>query len=210
MSAAAAVAAAPNNAPAKGGKKKLVLILAVVVLLLAAAGGGALFLMKKKAAAQAAEDGEDGEAVVASHGKAADKVAPPSYLPIDPFVVNLADKEADRYAQIGITFELEPTTNPDQVRGYMPAIRNAILLVLAGKSAADLLDRSGKEQLAEEIRREAARPMGWEAPKPKPVKAAKADAAAEDDEAEEKPKARRKPSVPNPIRHVHFSSFIVQ
>ena len=40
---------------------------------------------------------------------------------------------------------------------------------------------------------------------------AKADGAAEDDEPKPKKKARKKaPAEPNPIKHVHFSNFIVQ
>ena len=44
----------------------------------------------------------------------------PFYLPLDPFIVNLADKEADRYLQIGITFELESSMSGDTMKGYMP------------------------------------------------------------------------------------------
>ena len=44
----------------------------------------------------------------------------------------------------------------------MPAIRNAILMILAHKSAAELLERTGKEALAAEIMRESVRPMGIE------------------------------------------------
>ena len=44
----------------------------------------------------------------------------------------------------------------------MPAIRNAILMILAHKTSNELLSREGKEQLAPEILREAVRPMGIE------------------------------------------------
>ena len=54
----------------------------------------------------------------------------------------------------------------------MPAVRNAILLILAQKSSRELLGRSGKEELAEEIMREAVRPMGIEILAPEPVSAA--------------------------------------
>ena len=96
----------------------------------------------------------------------------PVFLPLDPFIVNLADKDVDRYAQIGITLELESTVFADQVKAYMPAVRNAILLILAQKTSRELLGRSGKEELAEEIMREAVRPMGIEILAPEPVNAA--------------------------------------
>ena len=85
---------------------------------------------------------------------------PPTFLPLDPFVVNLADRDADRYAQVGITLELDSPAFADQIKAYMPAIRNAVLMILAQKTSRELLDREGKEQLAAEIQREAVRPMG--------------------------------------------------
>jgi len=89
-----------------------------------------------------------------------DKLAPPTFVPLDPFVVNLADRDADRYAQIGMTLEVEDAKFAESMKGYMPAIRNGILMILAHKTAGELLTREGKEQLAEEVAREAVRPMG--------------------------------------------------
>ena len=141
----------------------------------------------------------------------------PVYLPLDPFIVNLADKDVDRYAQIGITLELESTVFADQVKAYMPAVRNAILLILAQKTSRDLLGRSGKEELAEEIMREAVRPMGIEILAPEPVTAAPmvvAARAAPTGRPRTRPRSRtkkaKKAAVRNPVQHVHFSSFIIQ
>ena len=219
MSAAAVPADAAVAAPAKKGKKKLLIMLVVGVLFFALAGGAAVFMMKKKAAAQA----EDGDEAVASAEHKSDKPDlkhPPTFLPLDSFVVNLADKDADRYAQIGITLEVPDAKFGELLKAYMPAIRNSILLILAQKSSTDLLDRPGKEQLAAQIQREAARVMGIEvdepeapAAKPTAKDGAKDEAKAKDGDDEEKPKAKKRkaaPSEPNPIRHVHFSNFIIQ
>ena len=169
MSAAAAHGAeAAAAAPPAKGKKKLIIIIAAVLLLALAGGGGALFCMKKKAAeaAAAAEaEGEDGEAAGA-HGAEKDgkhdAAHPPTFVPLEPFVVNLADKETDRYAQIGITLEIDDAKFAEQLKAYMPAIRNGILMVLAHKTSAELLERKGKEALADEIMRETVRPLGIE------------------------------------------------
>ena len=59
----------------------------------------------------------------------------------------------------------------------MPAIATPILMVLANKTSKELLDREGKEQLAQEIMREAVRPMGIEIALPEPVTAAAGDAS---------------------------------
>ncbi len=204
MSAAAAApgtetADAPK--PAKG-KKKLIIIIAAVLLLVIAGGGGGLFYMKKKAAAAAAAaeaEGEDG-----GHAKKEakhDASHPPTFLPLEPFIVNLADKDVDRYAQIGVTLEIDDAKTADTLKAYMPAIRNGILMVLAGKSSAELLDRKGKEALAGEIMREVVKPLGIELDEPQ--------AESEGDEAKPK-KKKHAADAENPVKHVHFSNFIIQ
>lgn len=212
MSAAAVPA---EGAPPAKGKKKLIIIVAAVLLLVLAGGGGAVFMMKKKAAeAAAAEeadaDADDGhakpkkaKAEAAKH----DPAHPPTFLPLEAFVVNLADKDADRYAQIGVTLEIEDPKFAEQLKAYMPAIRNGILMVLAHKTSAELLERKGKEKLAAEIMRESVRPIGIELDEPEDD-AAKATTGDED--APKKKKKKRKAEVESPVKHVHFSNFIIQ
>ena len=214
MSAAAAAPADAGAAvPAKKSRKKLIIIVAAVLLLLVIGGGAAVVLLKKKAAA--AEGEETTTSASAEHAKGKpDLKHPPTFLPLDPFVVNLADKEVDRYAQVGITFEVEDPKFAEQMKAFMPAIRNAILMILSHKSSVELLDRAGKEQLSAEILRESARTMGIEVEEPEPVVAKKAEgetaAAADDEDPKPKKKKKKAPVEPNPIRHVHFSNFIVQ
>lgn len=194
MSTATATAeAAP--APKGGGKKKLIIIIAAAVLVLAAAGGGALLLLKSKAAHD-----EDSEEAVATAPEAEPKVAP-TFVPLDPFTVNLADRETERYAQVGVTLAIEDSKVGDAIKTFMPAIRNNILMVLAHKTSGELLQRDGKDQLAQEIRRETARALGY------------AVAEADDDEAaapRKKGKRSKKGPPPSPITAVYFSNFIVQ
>ena len=228
-------AAAGGAVPFKRGKKKLLIIVAAALSLALAAGGGGVWYLKKKAAhaAAVAAGEEEGSAAEDVHADAKpEHKGAPVYLPLDPFIVNLADKEVDRYAQIGITLELESTVFADQVKSYMPAVRNAILLILAHKTSRELLGRAGKEELADEIMREAVRPMGIEIVAPEPVTAApvlvavaaaaavaasgvvgaEASGVEKTTQDEVKPKKTRKPgaTVRNPVQHVHFSSFIIQ
>ncbi|MES2994196.1 MAG: flagellar basal body-associated FliL family protein [Pseudomonadota bacterium] len=215
MSAAAAPTVNAGAAvPAKKGKKKLIIIAVAVLLVLLIAGAGAALFLKKRAADQAAENGEETSAPAESHASAKpDLKHPPTFLPLDPFVVNLADKDADRYAQVGITIEVVDAKFADQMKLFMPAIRNGILMILAHKDSKELLDRNGKEQLAAEILRDASRTMGIEVEAPEPVAAKKVEGEVEDDEVPtpKKKKAKKKADAePNPIKHVHFSNFIVQ
>ena len=199
-----AVADAPAGAAPKG-KKKLIVIVAAV-LALALAGGGAVVVMKKKAAAAAAaaeeEDGDDaGAAAPEKHAKDEHK-AVPTFVPLDVFVVNLADKEAERFAQIGVTLEVDDPKFAEQLKVYMPAIRSGILMVMSHKTSQQLLEGEGKIQLAREVMREAVLPLGIEADAD--------DADSDDSPKSKKSKKKRKPAVHNPVTHVHYSTFIIQ
>jgi len=230
MSAVMAAPAVDDAPVTRRPKKKLILIGATVLALALALGASAIVLLKQRAAHAAAVADEEAASAEPSTGATAGAAkGVPFYLPLDPFIVNLADKEADRYAQIGITFELESSMSGDQIKAYMPAIRNAVLMILANKTSKDLLNREGKEQLALEIQREAVRPMGIETAAPEPVTIAPAavatatsavaaasatsatSAIAADAAASAKTKPRRRAETQrNPIQHVHFSSFIIQ
>jgi flagellar FliL protein len=213
MSAAPAPAAPAEGEAPKGGKKKMIIIIAAVAVLLAG-GGGAFFMMKKKAAdaeAAAAAEEDGGGDEHAKPAKTAKKpehkkdehAAPPAFVPLDPFVVNLSDKESERFAQVGVTLQVDDPHMADEMKAYMPAIRNAVLLILSHKSSADLLSPEGKVKLAEEIRREAARAMGYEIDDPE----------EEDPEAEapkKKKKKKKHVEAYNPIVQVHYSNFIIQ
>ena len=192
--------ATEGEAPAKGGKKKLIIIIAAALLVVLLGAGAALFMVKKKAAAAEAALDED-EVATEAHAdpKAkAEKRAPPVFVPLDPFTVNLADRDAERYAQIGVTLEIEDPKVGDELKLYMPAIRNNILMLLAHKTANELLSREGKLQLVHEIRREAMRPLGYELPD------------EEEEATDGKKRKRKKAVVAYPVRAVHFSNIIIQ
>jgi flagellar FliL protein len=202
-------AAAADAAPPKG-KKKLLIIIIAVVLLVVGGGGAAMVLLKKKAPA---EDGAEG-AADAEHAAPAKKAAAkhdpkavPTFVPLEPFTVNLADRETERYAQVGITLEVADAHLGDTIKTYMPAIRNNILMALAEKSAAQLMDRDGKARLAQQIRRETSRAMGYEVEEPEDE-----EAADPKDEAKpaKKKKKKKKEEAELPITSVQFSNFIIQ
>lgn len=211
MSSAAAAPAAEE--PPKKGKKKLILILAIVLVLVLVGGGAAVFMMKKKAAAAEAEGGADGAATQDEEHhapkrekKKADPHAKPVFLPLDPFVVNLADRDADRYAQVGITLQLSDEHATDEVKAYLPAIRNNILLLISHKTADELMTPDGKEKLARQILRESVLPMG--------IELEDEDAEPEQPAASGSGKRKRKrlyDSIDDsPVKAVQFSSFIIQ
>ena len=116
-------AEAEGEKPKAKSKKMLIIIIAAVAVL-ALGGGGAYFYISKQRAAAAAEDGE--EAAPAKSAKDAHK-APPTYLPLDNMVVNLADPGGERVAQVGITLELLDAKATEQVKAYLPTIRSGLI-----------------------------------------------------------------------------------
>ena len=208
MSAAAAPIADAVVAPAKGKKKLLIIIVALLLVVLAGGGGAVFYLKKKAAAAAAAAEAEDGDAAPAHAAKGTphDPAHVPTFLPLEPFVVNLADKDADRYAQIGITLEIDDPKFADQLKAYMPAIRNGILMVLAHKTSAELLERAGKVALAGEIMREAvrtarhrARRPGRRSTTPRATRKPRRGQPEAQAQAEEEGRGRAEPAAPRPL-----------
>ncbi|MDH4393123.1 MAG: flagellar basal body-associated FliL family protein [Aquabacterium sp.] len=205
MSAAAVADAAP---PAKGGKKKLIIIIAAALLVVLIGGGGAFFLLKGKSAES--EDGTEAQAEAREPAPKPrpkhDAKNPPMFVPLDPFTVNLADKETERYAQIGVTLEIEDAKVGEELKLYMPAIRNNILMVLSHLTSAQLLTREGKDKLALSIMYASVRPLGYDI-----EEETEEEAGATDGTASPKKKKKKKKVQPNlPVTAVHFSNFIVQ
>ena len=74
-----------------------------------------------------------------------------SVLPMDPFVVNIAETNGERYLKIVIQLEVSgPGVGPelDQLK---PRIRDSILDLLTPKTYKDLMDLAGKQRLREDI-----------------------------------------------------------
>ena len=201
-----AAAAADASAPKKGNKKLIVIGAAVVLLLVA--GGGAFMMMKKKANPDLDGEGADTHQAAPKAAVKHDPAHPPVFVPLENFTVNLADRDAERYAQVGITLEVTDVKVGDQMKVYMPAIRNNILMALSEKTARDLMDREGKTRMAEKIRRETSRALGYEVEEPEDEEAAAAAAAEEPPKTKKKKKKKAEQELP--VTAVHFSNFIIQ
>ncbi len=212
MSHATADVDAGDAMPPKG-KKKTIIILLIALVLVLAGGGAAAYVFKQRAAAAAALAGDmEDDDPYAEDAAAADALRkerqknPPTFLPLDPFVVNLADRESDRFAQIGVTLEVTNAKAAEELRTYMPAIRNGILMVLSQKTSEQLLQREGKLALAREIMRESVLPLGIRVDV-----AAAAPARAGYDDRDPDARRRKSPVAEHsPVTAVHFSNFIVQ
>lgn len=188
-----------TDTPAEGDspkpKKKLLLFIIIGVLVAVLGGGGAaFFLMKKKAAEN--EEAEDEDAPPAKTAKAKKKkkdgpVAPPVFTKLEPFVVKLQSEGQEAYVQAVPELKLLDAMVAEQIKQFMPEIRHKLLLILAGKKAADLSSPEGMQALANQIRESINATLSGGTPDPA---AAKQDHAADD----------------APVQAVFFSSLIVQ
>lgn len=183
------------SAPAPKGKKKLLIFVVLGVLVLGAAGAGGFIYYTRAQAAAAAAAEEDGEAPVKAKAASSKPKTPPTFLPLENMVVNLADPGGDRFAQVGVTLEVSDPKEADAIKAFMPTIRNGILLAISQRTADELLVREGKEQLALDIKREISKPLGYPMPEDEPAGTAT---------------GKRKAMGENPVQAVLFSSFIVQ
>lgn len=185
----------------RGGAKKLIVIALAGLVLLGAGAGVAAYFLKQHQAKLIAELQAEDEDNPSPIPKRNPNVIP-VFVPLDPFTVNLADRNADRYAQMTVSLEVEDGKIGDRVRGFMPVIRNNMLFVLSRKTAADINHVDGKELLARELHIAALKAIGADTAALEPAPAASGAAAAR--------KKRRDAPPPPPILAVHFSTLIIQ
>ncbi|MCX8145604.1 MAG: flagellar basal body-associated protein FliL [Azovibrio sp.] len=140
--------------------KKLLIIIVIAVLVIGLAGAAAAFLLLSGKGEH--EDGEEEVAAeVKKPKKKKDNAAPPVFVNLDAFTVNLAPEQGqgDQYMQVVIALELEDMSADGPLKNQMPRIRNNLTMILSSKKASELLTKEGKENLAEEIKTEINRIM---------------------------------------------------
>jgi len=136
---AAAPTPAAAQAPARKRPPKKLIILVAGALLLVAGGAGAFVFLNRKPAANP------------ETAKKAEPRKLPTFVDLDQFTVNLAEKDQDRYMQIKFSLEVASNEAEATIKDMMPALRSEILLVLGARQATDLGSREGKEALAKDI-----------------------------------------------------------
>lgn len=162
-------------APAKKSRKLTIIILAIA--LAAAGGGGWYFYSHSKASAAAAkpekakkahaddqeeagEESSDEEPVKKKPSASAEFSLPDdskvkTVVELQPYVVNLADKEQARYLRLTVSVGIdgEATEKPSTL--FTTRIRNAMLALLITKTSDDVLSIEGKVKLRKELLRAA-------------------------------------------------------
>ena len=135
----------------KMGKILLIVLLAVV----SSAGGGivSFILMKRtlniNAQAKTGEGTESDE-----RQKIAHMLEKSAVLPLEPFVVNLADADAARYLRIRVTLLVDDKSKAKELtdnQALQLKVRDVILQSLTVKTSRDLINEAGKNKLRQEI-----------------------------------------------------------
>lgn len=142
-------AAEGAEAPPKKSKKLLIIIVAAV-LVLVLGGGAAFYLLKKGDHADDEEVATEKEAKPKK--KKGEHEAPPVFIAMEPFTVNLVPETGDQYLQVTLSLEAEDAGVGEKLKAYTPKLRNRIMLLLSDKKPSELAPREGKEALAVELR----------------------------------------------------------
>ncbi len=130
----------------KGGKKKLIIILVLVLALLAGGGAAYKFLVLDKAKE---EKNQPNTEEIEKEVKDIENLG--IMFEVGTFVVNLADKDADRYLKVTVVLELENEQIKNEVEKRLPQIKDAITTLLFTKTSKELKTIDGIENLKEEI-----------------------------------------------------------
>jgi flagellar FliL protein len=139
MNQDAEVTAAAAPAP-KQGKFKKILVLTLVTVLLGVGGGLAYLLFTDDPAPL----GNPSQAAPAPHSERA-------IMSLEPFLVNLADRETRRYLKLKVDLEVGQEKSVKELEKSLPPIRDAMILLLSSKAYAEISTVEGKRQLKQDI-----------------------------------------------------------
>jgi flagellar protein FliL len=119
-----------DPSPPRIGKAKKVLLFAVLALVLGVVGGLA-YLMFSDDPSPAAQASQSERAV----------------MPLEPFLVNLADRDSRRYLKVKIELEVDQDKAVKELEKSLPRIRDALILLLSSKTYEEIATMEGKRQL---------------------------------------------------------------
>lgn len=179
------------EAPAPKKKTKLFIIIGVAVLVLVLVGVGATLMLSKKKAAE-----EDTGDEPAKEEKAAKKEheAPPVYVKLEQFTVQLQPESRDAYLQTTVNLRMLDAPGGEAIKQFGPSVRNRVLMILVAKKPSEVSTPQGMQTLAYEIRDAINAILGESHRKKAAATTGPAEKAGPDD----------------PVQEVLFESFIIQ
>jgi flagellar FliL protein len=128
-----------DDKPEKKGSMLKIIVIVVIALVILGGGGAAAYFFFLKAKSPAAEKKQESKPQVAV------------FLPMDPFIVNLIDNDAERYLKVVMQLELSDQMMLEETKKITPKIRDAVLELLGSKTYKEMSDPLGKQRLRDEI-----------------------------------------------------------
>jgi flagellar FliL protein len=153
--AEASAAQTPQPPPESGGpgQKPTLFIMLTIVNMAVVLGIGAMLYMGQKK--KAAEPGIDH--VIKGEAATQDKEAKNTefigkLIPMETFLVNLAQSRGRKLAKINMEFEVSSDEVQQEIEKLKPRIRDMVIMIVSDKSLQEVSSKEGKDALREEIR----------------------------------------------------------
>jgi flagellar protein FliL len=138
--------------PQKSALKKWLILGGLVFILLAGGGGAAVFFLPEYMPEPLNFFDHKPTKGSPAHKKHPEEERGHIYV-MDPFIVNLADTDQNRYLKIRINLESKKSEASEEFSKKLPLIKDTILTILSLKKSEELFSSSGKEQLKAEMLR---------------------------------------------------------
>jgi flagellar FliL protein len=81
---------------------------------------------------------------------------------LDVFVINLSDSTRNHYLRTTLSLGVEDEEQKERVKTLVAPIRHAVIMYLSQRTAAELMDPQGKEQLRKSLQQEINHVVGKE------------------------------------------------
>lgn len=152
--AAAPAPEAASAAPSSGNKSSIILVaLAVINMVIVAAVGFMLFKGKQKEA----QEPKIEQVIKGEHEEQAHEHEKPNsfigkVVPLETFIVNLAESKGRKVAKVNIELELQGNDIADEIDKRKAQVRDIIIILLSSKTYDEVSTREGKESLRNEIK----------------------------------------------------------
>ena len=157
--------AAPSAETPKPAKSKLRWILLALVVVLTGAGGfwgwNYFKMHKTSASSHSASETEAAAEAGSAHsqkdpvkGKGKAGTGEGATITLEPFLVNLADKDTSRYLKTTIQILVPGKEFAEKITTggvFVPRMRDTLLGILSTKAADDVITNEGKQKLKKEI-----------------------------------------------------------
>lgn len=145
---------APPPEKKSGGEQKPTLFIILSIVNMAIVAGIAAMLWvnhKKKLAEPGLDDVIHGEKQTQEKEKLEQDFIG-KLIPLETFLVNLAGSHGRKLAKVNMELEVGNNEVQEEIEKLKPKIRDIIIIVISGKTYAQISTKEGKDQLRNEIR----------------------------------------------------------